>query len=80
MTSRRQHLEEMNYAIAHNLSLAQAKRRLAAERVRAAEAAIRNLSEQPIISGRELERRRRAAQANSQNPALNGPAPWMLRD
>jgi phage terminase Nu1 subunit (DNA packaging protein) len=80
LTTRRQHLAEMQYALAHNLPLPEARRRLAAERVRAAEAAFRNVKDAPLISGRELARQQRRAAALPTTEIANGDAPWMMRD
>lgn len=71
MTKRRQHIIEMQYAIAHNIALPEARKRLAAQRVRAAEAAFANLQNTPVVSGRELERMRRDATRHSSNSDLN---------
>lgn len=81
MISRRQHLEEMQYALVHRCSLAEARGAIAAHKRRAAEAAVRHLQERPIISGRALrqaqdERRRRELQGDDSN----GPKPWMMAD
>lgn len=76
MTPRGKHLEEMRYALAHGLSLPEARRRLAAEKRRASELAIENLRNAPVVSGRELERRRSA----NTDLIMNGPAPWMMAD
>jgi hypothetical protein len=81
LTTRRQHLAEMQYALTHNLPLPEARRRLAAERLRAAEAAFRNVKDAPLISGRELARKRaRAAGISPTTEIHSGNAPWMMRD
>lgn len=54
MTPRARHLEEMRYALAHGLPLAEARARLAAEKLRLAKAAVANLRNQPVVSGRAL--------------------------
>lgn len=79
VSARKQHLAEMRYALAHNCSLAEAKRALAALRLRAADELQRERENRPVISGRELERRRRTAPIL--NRGLNGiEARWMMRD
>lgn len=78
MRSRKQHIDEMRYALAHNCSLADAKRALASLRLRAAEELQRERENRPVISGRELERRRAATILDR---GLDGTeAPWMMRD
>jgi hypothetical protein len=76
MSARSRHLEEMRYALAHGLSLPDARRALAAQRRRLSEAAIENLHNRPIVSGRELEARRRAA---VQEEGQSLPR-WMMAD
>ena len=79
MSARRQHLEEMRYALAHNCSLAEARRALAWTRQRAAEELQRELENRPVVSGREIERRRSGSSILDRG--LNGTeAPWMMRD
>lgn len=76
MTTRRQHIAEMRYALAHKCSLAEAKTALTWTRKRAAQELLRELSDRPVISGRELERRR----GSTQEPQAGKTAPWMMRD
>lgn len=79
MSARKQHLAEMRYALAHSCSLAEARRALAWTRLRAAEELQRERENRPVISGRELERRRRTATILDRG--LNGiKARWMMRD
>lgn len=79
MSSRKQHLDEMRYALAHNCSLAEAKRALASLRLRAAEELQRERENRPVISGRELERRRRSSTILDRGLGA-AEAPWMMRD
>lgn len=77
MSRRKEHLAEMRYALAHKVTLAEAKRALAWTRIRAAEELTRERENRPVISGRELERRRRN-QTHTEISATD--APWMMRD
>lgn len=75
MTPRARHLEEMRYALAHALPLEEARKRLAADKRRASEAAIANLRNQPIVPGRD----RRAAPPITQEEGQTLPR-WMMAD
>lgn len=77
MSRRSEHLAEMRYVLAHNVTLTEAKRALAWTRIRAAEELTRERENRPVISGRELERRRRN-QTHTEISATD--APWMMRD
>jgi hypothetical protein len=80
MSDRARHLEEMRYAVAHKLSLSDARKALAAQRRRLAEAAIENLHNRPVVSCRELrERTLRQAQGERESEGQSLPR-WMMAD
>lgn len=79
MSRRKEHLAEMRYVLAHNVTLAEAKRALASTRRRAAEALMRERENRPVISGRELERRRQSSTISDRGFGAVD-APWMMRD
>lgn len=78
MSSRRQHIEEMRYALAHNVTLPEAKRRLARRRQIEADQFMANLQNCGT-------RTRAATDGRSGEPldpvGLNGVSdqPWMMR-
>lgn len=80
MSNRKEHLAEMRYALAHSVSLAEAKRALAWTRRRAAEELMRERGNLPVISGRELERRQRQSSTILDRGLGAVDAPWMMRD
>lgn len=76
MTQRGRHLEEFTYALAHNLPLPDARKALAAEKRRLAEAALDHLNNRPVVPTRELHK----AQAERDRAFQRWDAPWMGRD
>lgn len=77
MSTRRQHINEMRYALAHGISLPEAKRRLARQRQIAAEELLERLQSCGTDARDEVIGSSRSAKID---PLINGDAPWIMRD
>ena len=71
MTTRKQHLAEMQYALANNCSLQQARAALAQLRQRAADELLQELESRPVRAGRSR---------SYSDLSLMNDARWMMRD
>jgi hypothetical protein len=75
MTTRKQHIAEMQYALANNCTLLEARQAMATIRQRAGDELLREVYGRPVVT----------SCSSNKDPVMNGPvmptdAPWMMRD